>query len=294
MADSPRALAAAMSAAARRAAVAACAALAVFHSAPVAAQEAGDDGQFDDQDIEEDFLKPEQLRSLHAKFDENRDGKVSLQEVTRFAMAMGREIAAKDSEPILQEIDTNKDNKLSLEEHLADIHNQADGGDEEELKELEARKALEAAKHKAADRNGDGVLDGDELPALFYPETMNEVLIVTVQATMRQKDLDGDGKLTPVEFWEAHEPEGDELSEEEKADFVKLDANQDGFLQIEELQDWESGMFHTAEAMKKMIEIADKDGDMHITADELANAAEEIAISDSQYHLIEWVEHNEL
>merc|ERR1740123_2251606 len=125
--------------------------------------------------MEDDFLRPEQLRALHARFDANRDGKVSLQEVTQFAFAVGADIAAKDSEPIMQEIDTSKDGKLSLEEHLADIHNQAEGGDEEELKELEERKQLEAAKHRAADRNGDGFLDMDELPALFYPDAFPEI-----------------------------------------------------------------------------------------------------------------------
>merc|ERR1712129_91342 len=136
--------------------------------------------------------------------------------------------------------------------------------------------------------------DGNELPALFYPEVHQGVLQVAVAATMRQKDLDGDGKLSPKEFWEAHDIEGDELSEEEKSDFAKLDQDQDGSLNEAELSAWEAGVFHTSEALKKMIEIADTDNDMHITAEELVAAAEQISISDAQYHLIEWVEHEEL
>merc|ERR1712228_829302 len=103
---------------------------------------------------------------------------------------------------ILEEIDTSKDGKLTLEEHLNDIHKQADGGDEEEMKELEQRKKVEGAKFRAADLNGDEVLDLSELPALFYPETQEAVLSVTVAETMRQKDVNGDGKLTPKEFFE--------------------------------------------------------------------------------------------
>lgn len=77
-------------------------------------------------------------------------------------------------------------------------------------------------------------------------------------------------------------------------DFQKLDVDGDGKLDMNELREWESGRFHTEQAMKKLFEIADADNDMHLTADELAKAREQIAISDAQYHLIEWSEHYEL
>merc|ERR1712066_433646 len=165
-----------------------------------------------------------------------------------------------------------------------------DGGDEEELKELEARKKVESQKFAAADANGDNFLDQSEVPALFYPETHDGVLAVTVAESLRQKDLNSDGKLTVREFWEADAAEGDEdeLSEEEKNDFEKLDINGDGFLDMDELRAWESGKFHTEQAMKYLFDIADKDNDMHITADELANAREQIPSSDARYHLAEW------
>mmetsp|Transcript_6278 Transcript_6278/g.12810 ORF Transcript_6278/g.12810 Transcript_6278/m.12810 type:complete len:284 (+) Transcript_6278:89-940(+) len=256
----------------------------------------GDEPEYDDQDIEEESLSAEQLRAFHGKSDLNGDGKVALAEIMQYADGIGKEIAGRDISAIMEEIDTSKDGKLTLEEHLNDISNQADGGDEEELKELEQRKKVEAAKFQAADLNGDSMLDASELPALFYPETHPGVLAVTVAETLRQKDTDNDGKLTAKEFWEADAADGDEgeLSEEENADFAKLDSDGDGKLDMNELKSWESGRFHTEEAMKKLFEIADKDNDMHITADELADAREQIAVSDAQYHLIEWAEHHEL
>merc|ERR1711920_1210062 len=122
------------------------------------------------------------------------------------------------------------------------------------MKELEQRKKIETQKFSAADVNGDGFLDSHELPALFYPETHDAVLRVTVAETLRQKDLNKDGKLTPREFWEADEADGDEgeLSEEENSDFGKLDTDGDGTLNMQELSMWESGRFHTIEAMKKL------------------------------------------
>mmetsp|Transcript_466 Transcript_466/g.922 ORF Transcript_466/g.922 Transcript_466/m.922 type:complete len:275 (+) Transcript_466:73-897(+) len=249
----------------------------------------------DDPDIEEETLTVEQLHALHKMFDLDGDGRVSLKEVMQFSHGVNKAIASRDIGAILEEIDTSKDGRLTLEEHLTDIHNQADGGDEEEMKELEVRKKVEAAKFKAADVNGDGVLDSEELPALFYPELHDGVLDVTVKETMRQKDRDGDGKLMAKEFWEADDEVDDgELTPEEKDDFAKLDHDHDGFLNLAELRAWESGRFHTEEAMRKMIELADKDSDMHITASELAAAREELSISEAQYHLIEWAEHHEL
>jgi Ca2+-binding EF-hand superfamily protein len=252
------------------------------------------EADLDDQDIEEDSLTSDQLRKMHARFDQNGDGKVSLQEVMDFSQHVGKQIATRDIGAILEEIDTSKDGTLSLEEHLSDIHNQADGGDEEEMKELEKRKEVESAKFKAADSNGDGLLDKAELPGLFYPETHEGVLTVSVAQTMKQKDRDSNGHLSLKEFWESEAEGEDDMSEEEKSDFSKLDVNGDSILDLDELRAWESGRFHTQDAMKKIFEVADKDNDLHITADEFAGARDLIAASDAQYHLIEWAEHHEL
>ncbi|CAE7768498.1 RCN3 [Symbiodinium sp. CCMP2592] len=249
----------------------------------------------DEHDIEEEAMTKEQLRALHAKFDQNGDGKVSLSEVLEFAKHMSKAIAGKDVSAILDEIDTDKDGKLSLQEHLNDLHSQADGGDEEELKELERRKAIETEKFLAADEDKDQALNAKEVASLFYPETNPAVLDVVVRDTMKMKDADGDGVLTPKEFWEFGEEDlEDQLSEEEVSDFKKLDKDGNGVLNLEELKAWESGVFHTEAAMVRLLQIADKDGDMMATADELENAREELASSDAQYHLIEWAEHHEL
>jgi len=158
------------------------------------------------------------------------------------------------------------------------------------------RSELEKEKFKVADTNKDGFLSVEELPSLFYPETHDGVLEVTAKHTLDQKDKDGDGQLSQKEFWEGEVADGQdtEISDEEKEDFKKLDADGNGFLNLGELKVWDSGMFHTSEAMKKIFEIADKDNDMHLSADEIEAAREMIAGSDAQYHLMEWAEHSEL
>ena len=79
---------------------------------PASGQESLDDEMPDDQDIAEEAMSPEQLRALHAKFDQNGDGKVSLSEVLDFGRHMSKAIAGKDVTAILAEIDTDKDGNL--------------------------------------------------------------------------------------------------------------------------------------------------------------------------------------
>lgn len=261
----------------------------VAHCQEDAEPEEGDDG------IEQDALTPEQMRSMHAKIDENKDGKVSMAEVIQFSQAMRRTIAKKDIHTIIDEMDGDKDGKLSLEELLKDMEQWGEEGEEDKA-EAAKRKELETAKFRAADTDSSGLLDAEELPALFYPETHDGVLEMTAAATMKNKDTDGNGELTPKEFWEGDAVDGEDLaiSEEEQADFNKLDIDNSGTLSLQELKAWESGGFHTEEAMKKLFELADQDNDMMVTSDELESARELIAGSDAQYHLMEWAEHVEL
>merc|ERR1711879_578342 len=102
--------------------------------------------------------------------------------------------------------------------------------------------------------------------------------------------MDGNGELSAKEFWEGDALDGEDLaiSDEEQADFNRLDLDGNGGLSLQELKAWESGGFHTEEAMRRLFELSDRDSDMMVTADELDAARELIAGSDAQYHLMEW------
>jgi Ca2+-binding EF-hand superfamily protein len=240
----------------------------------------------------QDAPTKEQLRYLHTRCDADMDGKASVEEMTSCIVEASRALAKKDSESFLEEVDTSGDGKLSLSEHLEEAEAQLAEADREDHAELEDRRQLESAKHAAADTNEDGVLDADEIPSLYYPELSAAVLQVTVEASMRQKDTDGDGLLSPQEFWEtADSVDGEEveLSSEEKADFEKLDQDEDGLLDLEELMHWETGSHHTQEALKQVFGHADLDEDEHLTSDELANASELFASCDSHIHILQWL-----
>lgn len=248
-----------------------------------------------DEDFEQDALTEHQMHSVHKGIDANKDGKISMSEVMEFAAAMRKKVALNDVRNVMDEMDSNKDGKLDLKELLDDMEQW--GENEEGSEEKDARLKMETQKFKLADADGNGYLTQQELPALFYPETHDGVLTVTAEATMKVKDKNGDGKLTLQEFWEgdtASEGESLPISDEEVADFAKLDINSDQLLDLDELKPWEAGTFHTQEAVKKLFSIADVDGDSLVSQKELGDAREKIATTDAQYHLMEWTEHIEL
>jgi len=233
-------------------------------------------------------LTQDHLRKLHGKLDKDKDGKVALHEVLHYAEGARKKIVAKEIAGIFDEIDSTKDGHLSLEEHLSETAEFLEGTDEEKA----LQKAHDMAKFKAADMNGDDLLDKHELVSLMHPDTHPEVLDVHTKEEMRKKDTDKDGKLSKSE-WEAGDPahpDGHDLAKDVDH-FENLDEDKDGSISLTELQHWESGKFHTVDAMTKLIKLADKDNDGQLTKEELAQVAEHIVDHDSHHHLSDWVFH---
>merc|ERR1719359_2557471 len=104
-------------------------------------------------------------------------------EIIGYSQSMRKVIAKKDIHTVIDEMDGDKDGKLNLAELLKDMEQWGEEGEEDKAQGAK-RKVLETAKFKAADQNNDGVLDTEELPALFYPETHDGVLEMTASATL--------------------------------------------------------------------------------------------------------------
>lgn len=247
--------------------------------------------------MQADTLTSQQAIFMHAQIDQDGDGHASLAEVMGFSREMRGAIAKMDIRFIMKEMDLDRDGRLTLEEVLKDMQQWAEEDPSARREDASWRQRVEAAKFLAADVNGDGFLSLGELPPLFYPETRDSVLDITVAAAFEQKDLDGDGFLTEAEFWEGGLDMDEEevpTTAEEHSDFSRLDADGDGRLNVDELSAWESGHYHTLEAMRKLFAVADSDRDAHLTAAELDAARLKLAGSDAQYILMEWLEHREL
>merc|ERR1719174_3039424 len=133
-----------------------------------------------------------------------------MKEIIEYSHNMRKVIAKKDISTVIDEMDTDKDGKLSLMELLKDMEQWGEEGEEDKAQAAQ-RKELETAKFHAADSDKNGLLDSTELPALFYPETHDGVLELTAKSTLMQKDKNGDGVLTPIEFWTGDSVDGEEI-----------------------------------------------------------------------------------
>jgi len=235
----------------------------------------------DDTEEGDGTLSLEQLQKLHSKMDADSNGKVSMAEVLQFADATRKEIAHKDIKDAMEEVDSDKDGKFSMDEFMKVLGGDAGMGEDS------PRVAVEKRKFMAADADSDGFLSEVELPAIIYPETHGGVLHIAAQSTLEQRDADKDGLLTAEEFWEG-------VEEPIMADFKKFDKDGSGKLDLDELKDWESGRFRYVEDMKPFMEAGDKDNDLHVSSEELVAAHGTLASSNAHDHFMEWATHHEL
>jgi len=212
-------------------------------------------------------------------------------------------IATKETASLFDGMDNDKDGKISMDELIegtfgAPLPDEVElpaSKDPEQIEEdaKNARdKVREEKKFHAADKNHDGFLDKDELVHVFYPETHPDVMSVSSAEELKHKDKNGDGELSPEEFWErSEEGEDEDILKEQKADFEKLDTDKNGKLNLAELTRWESGQHHFEDAMTGLFEIADEDSDKHLTAQELDTARPVLANSPAISHFVEWHQH---
>jgi len=240
----------------------------------------------------EPALASEKMHKLHKRMDKNSDGKVSMTELLDFGSKMKRYIANNNVVAIMNIIDTNKDGKLSLEEHVSQFMDPSLATDESSKEALRQERKVEAEKFRIADANKDNFLVGSEVASLFTPHLEDAVHTLHVGETLKHKDSNKDGKLSFEEFW-YYESLNKKLTEQEKkADFDALDTDKDGGLSLKELKVWESGYYLTEKAMKKLLDVADGNNDKHLTAHEMATSNEDIAMTEAHAELIEWEAHS--
>lgn len=93
---------------------------------------------------------------------------------------------------------------------------------------------------KAADVNGDGILDAEEWTAFSNPEEHPAMLPLILEQTLRDKDTDKDGALSFQEFIgdRAQNQDKDWLHVEKEKFDHELDKNKDGKLEGNEILSW--------------------------------------------------------
>lgn len=229
-----------------------------------------------------DTIDPKELSAVFAELDSNNDGNLTLHDLDAFSRLVRTRIFKKDIRvmtDMMDRTDTDKDGKINSDELWAVMVQQADGEQKNLLKGESARSAMETAKFKAADMNGNNLLELSELPGLFYAEADDKELEASAKEGIAHKDKNGDGKLSSEEFWEYDEknPPSAEAKKEDEEDFKRMDSNGDNFMDLTELKGWERALYHTSNSLKQLFGIADSDSDGHVNLEELQNARRKIA-----------------
>lgn len=254
---------------------------------------AGNDAQISSADDSEGHLKMPQLRILHKLVDGDADGKVSVGELVNFSKNMQKQVAAHQGGAAFEELDTDMDGQISMEEALKEMDEWEDEGTKEEDAQAPAkRRERERQKFKAADADKNGVLNAQELASLLHSAHHDGVLEVEARHLLEHRDKDGDGLLSPREFW--HIPDDEEMPGVNDDRFKRFDRDASGKLDLAELKEFESGGHEAEDAMRELVRLADTDGDLHLTDKELAYANKKILDKDAHSHLSQWWDHREL
>jgi len=262
---------------------------------PLPEEEEDERGMIPEEEPQEEHIEknldPEHMKVLHGKIDTNGDGKMNLDEILAFWKLTRKDMIAKTLDVQIEMMDSDGDKKISMEELVGQYADRfSDDADEEEKLREKQVHDLEIAKFGAADKNNDGFLDREELPAAIYPEAHPEILRLMGTHALETKDKNKDGKLDPNEFWETDE----EHTEELLADFTKLDKDASGFLDLQEIIEWETGTFHTTNAMSELFELTGRDQDAGITIEEFHEHLPKLTSTEAGAHFADWAEHHEL
>lgn len=236
----------------------------------------------------------ETMGGLFLKVDTDKDGKMSMPELIAFWKVTRRHMLMQHSEEDMKLFDRDYDHQISLEEFIQKEEEDFIKEDVEDARK-KSFEELETAKFKAADKNGDGVLDEHELPDAVYGETHEEIGRIMAAHHLKVKDTNGDGELDAKEFIELVEMKDSKTEESHKEaewEFKKQDADGNGKLNLEELVHWESGAFHMTVDLEHLFAVADANKDSHITLAELSEHLKELEGSNIHEHLHEWLEHH--
>lgn len=247
---------------------------------------AGDDHEADHQAIlgskktasEFDDMPPEEakrrLQVLAKTMDVDGNGFVDETELTNW---VEKSMISLDNEEVnerLTELDTNNDQKVSWEEYMEDSFPDRDAKD----LDPDDRKLMEEDKlyFKAADLDGDGKLNREELSAFLNPENYKHMHKVLVEVTMVEKDLNKDGAIDLKEFLGemADNQHSDWYTAEKDRFMAEYDTNGDGVLRGDEVRRWlipDAKMVAQQEAAH-LISGADKDNDGKLTIAEIVDA----------------------
>ncbi|XP_063242709.1 reticulocalbin-2 [Bacillus rossius redtenbacheri] len=194
-----------------------------------------------------DHLSPEEakrrLAILLKKMDLNSDGFVSRNELHAWILRSLSMLSEEESEDRFEDADENEDGVVTWQEYISDSYGIQDSDEEDnEIDDNSEEKLISDDKimFRAADGNGDGVLNKQEFLKFSHPEEHPEMLPVVLKQTLDEKDANKDGFIDFQEFVGergAHHDKEWLLVEKEKFDH-EFDKDKDGRLNPAEILAW--------------------------------------------------------
>jgi Ca2+-binding EF-hand superfamily protein len=238
---------------------------------------------------EEDLDGPLHFSRLFDLIDSNKDGKINLSELVLYNNVHMLEAEQQDLRQDIAEIDTDGNRKVDLEEFM-EYTRFAERKEEPDTEHSKQIFALEETKFKAADKNDDGFVEGDEMVGLMHPQLDQGVSAVVAKAVFGFRDIDGSGTLTMAELFEV--PEADIDDKYMKPDFVSADRDGDGLMSLEEFTRFDSGLHYHETIFQALLDKIDSDRDGYATLKELLSKRQEIVSSTDDAGgdaLLQWV-----
>jgi reticulocalbin-2 len=232
--------------------------------------------EFDNLPAEESKRR---LAILVTKMDLNDDRFIDRHELKAWILRSFKKLSEEEAEDRFEDLDENNDDRVSWDEYANDVYGMADENGERtsNMVESEESKLLEDDKQMfyTADTNKDGYLSQVEHNKFHSPEEHPEMLPLILHQTLRDKDLNKDGRIDFQEFVGEQGKKHDKdwlISEKDKFD-KDFDKDQDGYLNHNEILSWmvPSNEEVANDEVNHLFAASDDDHDDRLSYDEIIN-----------------------
>jgi len=206
------------------------------------------------------------LRLVIPLIDKNRDGKITVEELAAWTSRSMKNFYKQEAENRLKTLDTNKDGKISWEEYVKGSENR--GGFTEKQKQRDKR------RFDQANDKEDGLLSRDGLISVFHPEENPNMFGIIVEEFMEFVDTDKDGFLSFDEYKGKTVDTGNTDQRTAKGSFKRLDRDNDGKLNKEEMKLWLAAVNTSSQARnqaQQQVSMADDNKDGVLSEVEIVN-----------------------
>lgn len=242
------------------------------------------------------------LMLIFGKVDVNRDRKISAKEMQQWIMQKTEEHfqeAMEENKVHFRSVDPDGDGHVSWDEYKIKFL-ASKGFNEKEIAEKikknedlkideETQEVLDNLKDRwfqADNPPTNQLLNEEEFLSFQHPEHSRGMLKFMVKEIVRDLDQDGDKKLTKSEFislpvgtvenQQAQDIDDDWVKDRKKEFEEVIDANRDGIVTMEELEEYMDPMneYNALNEAKQMIAVADENQNHHLELEEILKYSE--------------------